>query len=103
MAKAKFDGVVEAVHYAADGQVSWVRVYQRRGPTFSDRILLDRPGLVQQLKAGKRYVIGERKIFWASTFDTSAALQLIQKGGRELIVAGDTSADHDSLGSAPLI
>jgi hypothetical protein len=103
MAKAKFDAVVEAVHYAPDGQVAWVRVYERRGPTFSDRVLLDRPTLVEQLKARKRFVIGERKVLWASTFDTSSMLQLIQKNGRELIVAGEPSADHDSLGSAPLI
>ncbi len=103
MAKAKFDGVVEAVHYAPDGQVDWVRVYQRRGPTFSDRILLDRPSLIKLLKSGKRYVIGERKILLASTFETSSALKVIQKGGQDLIVAGEASTDHDSLGSAPLI
>jgi hypothetical protein len=103
MAKVKFDGVVEAVHYTADGQVDWVRVYERRGPTFSDRVLLDRASLIQRLKARKRFVIGRRKEQWASTFDTSSSLQLIHKGGRELIVSTGTSADHDSLVGAPLI
>ncbi len=103
MAKPRFDGVVEAVHYAPDGQVAWVRVYERRGPTFSDRLLLDRQSLIQKIKSRKRFVIGERKVLWASTFDTSSALQLIRKDGRELIVAGSTSVDHDSLGSAPQI
>jgi hypothetical protein len=103
MAKIKFDGVIEAVHYTPDGQVAWVRAYLRRGPTFSDRVLLDRPALIQQIKARKRFVIGQRKVLWASTFDTGSTLQLIQKDGRELIFAGDPSFDHDSLDGAPLI
>ena len=52
MAKVKYDGVIEAVHYAADGQVEWVRAYLRRGPAFSDRIMLDRQTLIEDLKAG---------------------------------------------------
>jgi hypothetical protein len=103
MAKAKFDGVIEAVHYTPDGQVAWVRVYERRGPTFSDRVILDRSSLVQRLKARKRFVIGTRKAQWASTFDIMASLQLIRKNRRELIVSGESSADHDSLDGAPLI
>jgi hypothetical protein len=103
MAKVKFDGVVEAVHYTPEGQVAWVRVYERRGPTFSDRVILDRSSLIQRLKARKRFVIGRRKAQWASTFDTMASLQLIHKNGRELIVSGQSSAEHDALDGAPLI
>jgi len=40
MAKPKYDTVVEAVHYQPDGQVAWVRAYQRRGPTFTDWMIL---------------------------------------------------------------
>jgi hypothetical protein len=103
MAKVKFDGVIEAVRYNSDGQINWVRAYERRGPTFSDRVLIDRSSLIERLKARKRFVIGQRKPQWASTFDTASSLQLIQRGGRELIVTGATSADHDSLDGAPLI
>ncbi len=103
MAKAKFDGVIEAVRYTPAGQIAWVRAYERRGPTFSDRVLIDRSRLVDLLKARKKYVVGKRKEFWASTFDTSSLLQLVRKDGKELIVAGDTAADHDSLDGAPLI
>jgi hypothetical protein len=103
MKKVKFDGVIEAVHYTPEGQVAWVRVYERRGPTFSDRVLLDRSTLISRLKARKRFVIGQRKAQWASTFDTAASLQLIRKDGRDLIVTGETSAGHDSLDGAPLI
>ena len=38
MANKKYDGVIEAVHYAPDGQVEWVRAYLRRGAD------LERPG-----------------------------------------------------------
>jgi hypothetical protein len=103
MAKTKIDGVVEAVHYTPEGQVAWVRAYERRGPTFSDRVLIDRSDLIQRLKDRKRWVIGRRKPQWASTFETSSRLQLIQKGGRESIVTGESAADHDSLDGAPLI
>jgi hypothetical protein len=103
MAKVKFDGVVEAVHYTSDGQIAWVRAYERRGPTFSDRVLIDRSSLIQRLKARKRFVTGQRKVLWASTFDTTSSLQLIRKGGRELIITGETSTDHDSLDGVPLI
>ena len=103
MAKTKFDGVIEAVHYTPEGQVDWVRVYERRGPTFSDRVLLDRSNLICRLKARKRFVIGQRKVQWASTFEPSASLQLIRKGGQELIVTGEALADHDLLEGAPVI
>ena len=103
MAKNKIDGVIEAVRYAPDGQVAWVRAYERRGPTFSDRVLIDRQGLIKRLKDRKHLVIGRRKPQWASTFDTGAALRLIQKAGQELIVTGEAATDQDSLDGAPLI
>ena len=103
MEKVKFDGVIEAVHYTSDGQVAWVRVYERRGPTFSDRVLLDRSSLIQRLKDRKRFVIGQRRTLWASTFDTGTSLRLIRKSGRELIVTGEASVDHDTLDGAPLL
>ena len=55
MARTTFDGVIEAVRYKPDGQVDWVRAYLRRGPTFSDRIMINRATLIENLKSGKRY------------------------------------------------
>jgi len=103
MAKVKIDGVIEAVHYTPEGQVAWVRAYERRGPTFSDRVLLDRASLISLLKARKCWVIGRRKPQWASTFETTSLVQLIQKDKRELIATGRTSADHDLLDGVPVI
>lgn len=89
MAKAKFDGVIEAVHYTPDGKLAWVRAFERRGPTFSDRILLDRDSLLERMKSGKKFVIGQRVEYLSSTFEVSQSLHLEQQDGTDVIVAGD--------------
>ncbi len=103
MAKQKFDGLVEAVHYTPDGQVEWVRAYLRRGPTFSDRTLVDRPKLVEMLKQGKKFVIGSRQEFMASTFTVGGDVRLVQKDGRDVILAGNPVSGGDCLEGAPLV
>jgi hypothetical protein len=97
----KLDGVVEAVRYAPDGQVAMVRIYERRGPTWSDRQLMDRDTLIQKLRAKKRYFIGQRVEFMAGTFQVTDAVRLLSQGGKD-ILATAASADHDSLKGAPL-
>ena len=103
MAKKKFDGVVQAVHYSPDGRVVWVRAFMRRGPTFSDRLLLDRQLLVDHLKAGKRIYVGRRVPLMAGTFELSEPLRLIEKDGKEILVAGELEADQDCLAGVPFI
>jgi hypothetical protein len=103
MAKAKFDGVIEAVHYKPDGQVDWVRSYLRRGPTFSDRLLLDRQTLIEHLKAGKNYMVGQRIPRFASTFEVTAPVKVIKKDGKDIVVAGEASSDQDKLEGVPVI
>jgi len=103
MAKPKFDGVVEAVHYKPDGQVDWVRTYLRRGSTFSDLILLDRQTLIEHLRSGKKYVVGKRVPRLASTFEVSHPIRVIQRNGKEVLVTGDDSADQDRLQDVPLV
>lgn len=103
MARAKYDGVVEAVHYAQDGNVAWVRAYERRGAAFSERVLLDRDTLVSRMKAGKRYVAGKRVPYLGSTFEVSEALHLIADNGNELLVTGEQQAAADNLKDIPII
>ena len=50
----KFDVVIEAVRYKS-GKIELVRAYERRGPSFSDRVLLDRKTLLERLKDGKTF------------------------------------------------
>jgi hypothetical protein len=103
MARPSFDGVVEAVHYAPDGQVLWVRVYERRGATFSDRVLLDRKTIIERLKSGKKYVAGQRVPYLASTFEVSSPLRLFQSNGKDILIAGDIQTYQDNLDGVPVI
>jgi len=103
MAKQKFDGVVDAVHYKPDGQVDWVRAYLRRGATFSDLILLNRQVLIEQLKAGKRFLSGKRIPLKASTFEVARSLKVIQSDGREILATDELQTKQDYLEGVPVI
>ena len=88
---AKFDGVIEAVRYRA-GKIELVRAYERRGATFSDRVLLDRAALLERLKKGKHFVTGQRTEFLASTFAVGKPVNLI---GRDSTVIMTTLPQHN--------
>jgi hypothetical protein len=103
MAKTKFDGVVEAVHYKPNGEVDWVRAYERHGPTFTDYVLIDRQALIERLKKGKKFVVGKRVRYKASTFEVSTPVRLLHRDGKEILVAGGEQADGDHLDGVPLI
>jgi hypothetical protein len=94
------DGVIEAVHYK-NGQIQAVRVYERRGATFSDRILLTRKELLERIKKGRQFVIGKRKPLLASTFEEGKPVQVLSRDGKE-IISTRKEADHDELEQAPL-
>jgi len=103
MAQKKYDGVIEVVRYAPEGKISEVRIYERRGPTFSDRVLISRMELLQRLRAGKKFGVGKREEFMASTFKVSNDVRLAGSRGQEVIVAGGTkSTERDDLQGVPL-
>jgi hypothetical protein len=99
MAK-KFDGVIEAVRYK-DGHIEVVRVFERRGAAFSDRVLIARGELLKKLKDGRKFVIGQRKEFLAGTFDTSKPVQVVSRGDKE-IISTRSDAEQDELEQAPV-
>jgi len=109
MARPKYDGVIQGVRYTDEGQILWVRAYLRRGPTWSDHILLDRQTLIQQIKSGKRFVVGQRIPRMAGTFEVSAPVRLLNPNGQEILVtsdipvAGDLQAVKDYLKDVPLL
>ncbi len=98
MAK-KFDGIIEAVRYK-NGQISIVRAYERRGATFSDRILFDRKDLMERIKNGKQFLIGSRKEFLAGTFEKGKPVKVVSSEGKDFISTRDAS-DHDELEETP--
>ncbi len=97
---AKYDGVVDAVHYARGGKIDWVRAYERRGPTWSDHVLLDRAALVARLKAGKRFYTGARQVFEASEFTLGKRLVLV---GEAICTEGAAADKGDQLEGLPAL
>jgi hypothetical protein len=103
MAYPRYDGIIEAVHYTSGGMIAWVRVYERRGPTFSDHVLVQREELLKRLKAGKKFIVGKRREYLSSTFDVSHPLRLVKGDGQEYLAAGNEKADRDCLEGVPAL
>lgn len=103
MAKIKYDVVVEAVHYNAQGLVSWVRAFKRRGPIFSDWIQIPRAELITDLENGVRYVIGQRVEYMAGTFDISATLRLVSQNGDTYLTSTADKLKKDHLPGVQVI
>jgi hypothetical protein len=100
MAKKKYDGIIEAVRYK-NGQILVVRAYERRGASFSDRVLIERKDLVERIKKGKQFLTGMRKEYLAGTFDTGKPVKVISRDGKEFLSTRD-GVDHDELEQVPV-
>lgn len=96
----KFDAIIEAARFK-NGQIVYVRAYERRGPTFSDHILIDRKTLLEQMKNKKRFMTGARKEFLAGTFETRKNVQIIERDGNT-IIATNPNALSDELEGTPV-
>lgn len=95
----KIDGVIEAVRYK-NGQIMVVRAYERRGATFSDRVLVDRKTLLERLQKGKQYVTGSREELRASTFSFGKPVRIVKQDDRELLATSE-NATRDELEKVP--
>ncbi len=102
MAQKKFDGLVEVVRYLPSGLVDLVRVYERRGPTFTDRMLLNRETFLGKLKEGKKYVTGRRIPLLSSTFEVDGPVKLVKTDNGEYITDGQAADGRDDLKGTPL-
>lgn len=100
MAK-KFDGVIEAVRYNSEGKVALVRGYELRGVTYSDRVLLDRATLLERLKKGKKFIVGQRKEYWASTFEFGKMVKVVSNNGDEYLTTREDTPKRDELEETP--
>lgn len=97
----KYDGVIEAVRYDPNGKIAWVRAYERSGFVFSDWLMLDRDSLIERLKNGKRFRIGQRKALLGNDFDLTETVRLEGKEGSEFIIAGEATGQQDHLEGTP--
>lgn len=101
MSPKNIDGVIEAVHYSADGRVELVRLYERRGAVFSDGVLLGRDDLVRRIRTRKVFVAGKRRPLLGASFDLGAPVRLAGPVGKELLVTGSAPAGRDLLEGIP--
>jgi hypothetical protein len=90
----KIDGVIEAVRYK-NGQLTIVRAYERRGATFSDRVLLERGTLLERLQKGQQYLTGSREELRASTFKIGKHVLIVKLDDRELLATCENAAQDD--------
>jgi hypothetical protein len=98
-----YDGVVEAVRLTSRGKIQFVRAYERRGPTFSDHVLLDRDALVERIKSGKRFVTGVRIPNGGSEFDIADEVKLLETSEGEVVISGDSASQKDHLQGVPVL
>jgi hypothetical protein len=96
----KIDGVIEAVRYKS-GQIAMVRAYERRGATFSDRVLLDRKTLLERLQKGDQYVTGVREKLLAGTFTVWKPIMLVKENQHDLLATRE-NATRDELENVPV-
>ncbi len=102
MPNIKFDYLIEALHYSPYGELQNIRVFERRGPSFSDRLILSRAQLVDLMQAGKKVVAGKRQSYLASTFDVIDFVQLSGTKDTPVIVLGEEPASEDRLPGIPV-
>lgn len=95
----KIDGVIEAARYK-NGQIMMVRAYERRGTTYSDRVLIDRKTLLERLQKGEHFVTGSREELKASTFKIGKPVMVIKQDDRKLLTTLQ-EATRDELEEVP--
>jgi len=96
----KADLVLVAARYApADSRLYVAQAYRRRGPIWSDLLLLDRPSLIQALEE-KRHVYAGRLTGLAHEFEMLHPIRLEKRNGDVVLRADDMPAvpAGDALG-----
>jgi hypothetical protein len=97
MAKQNIDGIIEAVRYDSGGRITQARIYSRRGAVWGDWVVFDRKQLVEQIKQGKHFATGHRRLYRGSSFETGKPVRL----SGEYLVTGET-AGQDHLSGIPV-
>jgi hypothetical protein len=94
----KPDAIITAVHYTPDGRIETVRLFERRGATYSDRIHMKREVFVEFLKNHKKVYVGQRQEFMASTFVLGKEIKFLEPN----IITTDATARQDKLDDTPI-
>jgi len=99
----KVDLIIEAARFKPNGYIENVRAYVRRGPTFSDCVLLSRAELIGNIQMGKRVATGQRVPRMASTFIDLIPLSLIKRADRVYITSNGYTNKRDYLNNIPTL
>jgi len=103
MKKISADIIIEAARLKPNGQLDFVRAYQRRGATYSDCVLLSRNELIEQLLKGKAVATGQRMHLLASTFNKVTPVRIAPSTNRYVITSGNPGAAQDELPDTPIL
>ncbi len=101
--KKKPNAVITSVRYTGDRErLALVRYYGRRGAIWSDLELLSREELLARLKAGQKFVVGQRQGNVPGSFEIGKIVELRNANGEAVIRTEGTSGARDYLEGAPL-
>ncbi len=104
MTDAKIDYLIEAVHYQPDGCIDWVRLYERRGSSFSDREIYSRDRLIELLKNRKAVFTGKRLSGLASTFEVVNRVNFSESDGKSVVIHTiEEAPEKDTLENVPIL
>jgi hypothetical protein len=103
MNRNKADLIIEAVHHKHNGQIDFVRAYQKRGTTYSDCVLMKRQELLEMLAMGNHVVTGQRILFLGTTFSDQTSVSLLTINNKQTIAMTGSIAYQKELAEAPII
>ncbi len=103
MTDEKSDFVIEAVHYQPDGWIDFVRLYERRGSSYSDIVLCNREKILRILKTHKVIYTGVRLSGLASTFRLDSRVKMDKSSNKMVLHNTDEIPDIDLLLNVPVL
>ncbi|MBN1267014.1 MAG: hypothetical protein JXA25_16095 [Anaerolineales bacterium] len=96
-AKKKVDVILVAVKLSENGQMDFARGYLRRGPVWSDLVLLQREQLIERLQTGEKVYTGAETDM-VGDFEIHEQLQIETVNGKDLFIIGNEKATAEDLG-----
>jgi len=103
MKRNKVDLIIEAVHHKRNGQIDFVRGYQKRGATYSDCFLVKRQELVDMITKGMKVSIGQRVILMGSTFSELTPVRVVIINDKATLMTSRSIAERKELTEVPIL
>lgn len=97
IARKPVDVVLVAARYAEASVLLAAQAYERRGPVWSDIVLLDREALIGRLRSRKRVFTGRTRDL-SGDFDVLSPVRLIETPGAVVLRADGRESTGDDLG-----